>query len=104
LEAEAVAEAMKGSAYWLASPGLLSLSSYKTQDYQPRDGPTHNESFLINHYLRKHLTVGSHGGIFSMEAPFSVITLPYVTLTQKISQYSWIYTLMSLYQYFSLVL
>ena len=28
--------------YWLASPGLLSLLSYKTQDYQPRDGPTHN--------------------------------------------------------------
>jgi hypothetical protein len=27
--------------YWLASPGLLSLLSYKTQDYQPRDGPTH---------------------------------------------------------------
>jgi hypothetical protein len=28
--------------YWLASPGLLSLLSYRTQDYQPRDGPTHN--------------------------------------------------------------
>jgi hypothetical protein len=27
--------------YWLASPGLLSLLSYRTQDYQPRDGPTH---------------------------------------------------------------
>jgi hypothetical protein len=26
--------------YWLASPGLLSLLSYRTQDYQPRDGPT----------------------------------------------------------------
>jgi hypothetical protein len=27
--------------YWLASPALLSLLSYRTQDYQPRDGPTH---------------------------------------------------------------
>jgi hypothetical protein len=26
--------------YWLASLGLLSLLSYRTQDYQPRDGPT----------------------------------------------------------------
>jgi hypothetical protein len=32
----------RGDAYWLASPGLLSLLSYRTQDYQPRDGPTHN--------------------------------------------------------------
>jgi hypothetical protein len=23
--------------YWLASPGLLSLLSFRTQDYQPRD-------------------------------------------------------------------
>jgi hypothetical protein len=29
--------------YRLASPGLLSLLFYRTQDYQPRDGPTHNE-------------------------------------------------------------
>jgi hypothetical protein len=28
--------------YWLASPGLLSLLSYRTQDYHPRDGTTHN--------------------------------------------------------------
>jgi hypothetical protein len=27
--------------YWLASPGLLSLLSYRTQDHQPRDGTTH---------------------------------------------------------------
>jgi hypothetical protein len=27
--------------YWLASPGLLSLLPYRTQDYQPRDGTTH---------------------------------------------------------------
>jgi hypothetical protein len=28
--------------YWLAFPGLLSLLSYRTQDYQLRDGSTHN--------------------------------------------------------------
>jgi hypothetical protein len=26
--------------YWLASPGFLSLLSYRTQHYQPRDGTT----------------------------------------------------------------
>jgi hypothetical protein len=40
-EAGADAEAMKGC-YWLVSPGLLSLFSYRTQDYQPRDGTIHN--------------------------------------------------------------
>ena len=29
--------------YWLASIGLFSLLSYRTQDHQPRDGTTHNE-------------------------------------------------------------
>jgi len=29
-------------AYWLASPGLLNLLSYRTQDHQPRVGTTHN--------------------------------------------------------------
>jgi hypothetical protein len=28
--------------YWLASPGLLSLLSYRIQDYQPRDGTAYN--------------------------------------------------------------
>ena len=32
--------------YWLASPGLLSLLSYRTQDHQPRDGPTHKAGSL----------------------------------------------------------
>ena len=35
---EAVATALKH----IASPGLLSLLSYRTQDYHPRDGTTHN--------------------------------------------------------------
>jgi hypothetical protein len=32
---------------WLSSPGLLSL--YRTQYYQPRDGPTHKGPFLLDH-------------------------------------------------------
>ena len=32
----------RNAAYWIASPGLLSLLSYRTQGYQPRDGTTHN--------------------------------------------------------------
>jgi hypothetical protein len=35
--------------YWLASPGLLSLLSYRTQDHQPRDGPTHKGPFPLDH-------------------------------------------------------
>jgi hypothetical protein len=35
--------------YWLASPGLLSLLSYRTQDYQPRDGTTHKGPFPLDH-------------------------------------------------------
>jgi hypothetical protein len=30
----------RGSAYWLAFPGLLSLLSCRTQDYPPKDGTT----------------------------------------------------------------
>ena len=41
-EAGADAETMEGAAYWLDSPGLLSLSFYRTQDHQPRDSTTHN--------------------------------------------------------------
>jgi hypothetical protein len=35
--------------YWLASPGLLSLLSYRTQDYQPRDCTTHKGPFPLDH-------------------------------------------------------
>jgi hypothetical protein len=35
--------------YWLASSGLLSLLSYRTQDYQPRDGHTHKGPFPLDH-------------------------------------------------------
>jgi hypothetical protein len=42
LEAGPDAEVVEGAVYWLASSDLLSLLSYRTQDYQPRDGTTHN--------------------------------------------------------------
>ena len=32
----------RGAAYWLAHPALLNLLSYRTQNYQSRDGTTHN--------------------------------------------------------------
>jgi hypothetical protein len=35
--------------YWLASPGLLSLLCYRTQDYQPRGGSTHKGTFPLDH-------------------------------------------------------
>ena len=39
----------KNATYWLASLGLLSLLSYRIQDYQPRDGTTHNGPFPLDH-------------------------------------------------------
>lgn len=36
-------EAMEGDAYWLASPGMLSLVSCNTQDHQPRGDTAHTE-------------------------------------------------------------
>jgi hypothetical protein len=35
--------------YWLVSPGLLSLLSYGTQDYQPRGGTTHKGPSPLDH-------------------------------------------------------
>jgi hypothetical protein len=39
----------RGVLYWLASPGLLSLLSHRTQDSQPRDGTTHKGPFPLDH-------------------------------------------------------
>ena len=36
------AETIEGDAYWFASPCLLSLPSYRTQDHQSRDDTTHH--------------------------------------------------------------
>jgi hypothetical protein len=44
-EAGADAEAMEGCSLL----ACLSLLSYKTQDYQPRDGPTHKGPFPLDH-------------------------------------------------------
>jgi hypothetical protein len=73
--------------YWLASHGLLSLLSHRTQDYQPRNGTTSNGTSPFNHQLRKCSTAGSHGGISPNEAHFSMITPACVKLTHKNSQY-----------------
>jgi hypothetical protein len=45
----------RDAAYWLAPHGFLNLLSYNTQEYQLKDGITHNELGLlhINNYLRK---------------------------------------------------
>ena len=55
--------------YWLASPGLLSLLSYRIQDYQPRDD--HPQGALFPRSLIEKMP---HGGTSTTEAPFSVIT------------------------------
>jgi hypothetical protein len=59
--------------YCLASPGLLSLLSYRIQDYQPKDGPTHKGPPHLITNGEKCPIAGSHGGTFPTEAPFSVI-------------------------------
>lgn len=50
--------------YWLASPGLLSLLSYRTQDHQPRMAPPTMDWALPHQSPRKCFTAGSYGGIF----------------------------------------
>jgi hypothetical protein len=45
-KAGADAEAMEG---WMFFTGLLSLLSYRIQDYQPRDGTTHKGPFPLDH-------------------------------------------------------
>ena len=42
MEAGADSEVMKGTAYCFDLSGLLSLLFYRTQDYHPRYGTTHN--------------------------------------------------------------
>jgi hypothetical protein len=68
----------------LASPGLLSMLSYRTQDQRWN----HPKWALPAWSLRKFPTAGSHGDISSTEAPFSVITPTCVKLTHKTNQYN----------------
>jgi hypothetical protein len=72
-EAGADTETMEGSAYWLASHGLLTLFSYTTQDHHPRDSTIHN-GLRPPHQLLRKCPRGlpadrSYGSIFSVEAP-----------------------------------
>jgi hypothetical protein len=39
--------------YWLTSPALFSLLSYRTSDYQPRDGLTHKGPSSLDHQIEK---------------------------------------------------
>ena len=48
-KAGADAEAMEGCSLLACFPGLLSLLSYRTQDYQPRDGTTQKGTSLLDH-------------------------------------------------------
>jgi hypothetical protein len=72
-KAGADAEAMEGCSLlscfpWLAQTALLHNPRLPVQRCSHPQG-----AFPFDHYLRKCLTVGSHGGISSTEAPFSVI-------------------------------
>lgn len=49
--------------------------------------PTMVWDLPTDHQMRKRLTVGSHGGISSVVAPFSLMTLGCIKLTHKTSQY-----------------
>lgn len=57
----------EGHSLLLSAHGLLSLRSYRAQDHQARNGPTHSE-------LRPP-TARSSGGVFSIRAPASQMTL-----------------------------
>jgi hypothetical protein len=78
----------RGAAYWLGFLGLLSLLSCRTQDYQHRKGtnqwtgPFHwslTEEMPYSWILCRHF--------HSTEAPFSLVALAWVKLTQKMSLY-----------------
>jgi hypothetical protein len=71
----------KGAGYGLVSRDLLSLLSYRTEKYHPRKDIRDNGLGLPPcQSLRKCPTAGSHGGIFSAEAPSFQIALSWVKL------------------------
>lgn len=58
----------KGYVYWLALHILLSLPSFRTQDYQSKGSPTHMDWPLPNQSLIKKMpTSRSYGSIVSIE-------------------------------------
>jgi len=73
--------------------GLLSLAYSACSLIEPKTTrlrtapPTMDWVLPFDHRLIKCLTAGSHGGISSTEAPFSVIIPAFVKLTHKTSQY-----------------
>jgi len=46
---ELIQRTWRNGPYWLATPDLLSLLSYRIQDYQSRDGSTHKGLSPIDH-------------------------------------------------------
>ena len=74
--------------YWLASPSLLSLLSYRTKTTSPElITPTRGYSPLISNWENAlQLDFVSHGCISSTKVPFSVIA-PAVSIWHKTSQY-----------------
>ena len=70
---------------WAGSLGFYKRAGWASPEVVPPKGPSQ-----LVHYLRTCLRVGSHGGISSTEAPFSVITLA-VWSWHKTSQYRSIY-------------
>jgi hypothetical protein len=48
-EQELIQRSWRGGAYWFVSSALLSLLSYRTQDYHPRDDITHNGPSSLDH-------------------------------------------------------
>jgi hypothetical protein len=85
---ELIQRPWRNAAYWIASPGLLNLLSYRTQDSQPRNGITHNgpshpwslvEKMPHSCILWRHFLKGSS---------FSVITPACIKLTHNTSQHS----------------
>ena len=46
---ELIQRPWRNATYWLASHGLLSLLSYRTEGYQTRDGTTHTGLSPIDH-------------------------------------------------------
>jgi hypothetical protein len=73
----------KDVTHWLASPGLLSLFSYRTQDYQPRDGTTHkgpSHPWSLIEKMPHSFISWRH---FLTWSSFPVMTLAYVKWTQN---------------------
>ena len=76
----------RSAAYWLTSHGLLSILSYRTQDYQSRDGPSHN-GLWHPPWITNWENIGVHGDIFSIESSSSWMTIACVKLIHKSSHY-----------------